>query len=150
MSIDPYKREILYRKAQGNLLFDKYENKIKNIINIDVDKSCFLSLIETDKLINGLKNKETIQCDKVDFLLFPELSQFIKERVLCSSYYLLIDDGWKYCGAYKVKSGIDLNDNFNFDASISDEIRIIGEFLEFQFQIDYDDKIISCQFFKYL
>lgn len=150
MSIDPYKKEILYRKAQGNILFDKYKNKIKNIINIEADKSSFLSLIETDKLIHELKNKKIMHCDELDFLFFSELSQFIKKRVFCIGYYLLIDDGWKYCGAYQVNSEIELNDTFNFDELLSDEIRIIDKSLKFQFQIDYDDKIISCQFFEYL
>ncbi|MFJ3456043.1 hypothetical protein ACIPMZ_03615 [Scandinavium goeteborgense] len=149
MNLSEYKRSLLYRKAQGNLCRGKYFNKIKDLINEDVNIDHFLGLEETDSVINSLKNKEMLSSHKDLFHSYPDFILFIKEKVVGQSYYLLIDEEWKFCGAYKINHDIEYNKHYDFNESASDEIRIISCDFHFQIQIDYDDRDIYCSYIQY-
>ncbi len=148
MNTADYKREYLYRKAQGRVLFNKYREKIEFLLNITIDVQRFLSLSETDKLIATLKDMNEYRQNIQYFDSFSELAIFIHKKKT-SSCYLLIDDEWKYCGAYKIEMDTTFNVFFDFNCLSSDEIRIIDTSFNYQFQIDYDGGEISCQLIEY-
>ncbi|EJH7009840.1 hypothetical protein NK653_004421 [Salmonella enterica] len=147
MRVSEYKRALLYRKAQANLRKEYYFNKIQSFTNNAVDEANFLSLEETDGIINSLKNKGMISKNKIEIDSYQLLVEFIKEKVAGLASYLLIDEEWKFCGAYKISNN--LSNNYNFDELHSDEIRIISCDLSFQIQIDYDYNEIECEYILY-
>ncbi|MGV7960808.1 hypothetical protein QPK13_06705 [Photorhabdus tasmaniensis] len=144
MNISEYRKSLLYRKSQGNVCREEYLNKIKSITNELVNVSDFLSLEETDLIINSLKNKKIISSNEVEIYSCQDLASFIKEKVTGVSYYLLMDEKWKFCSAYKIDRNLDYNQDYHFNDLYSDEIRIIACDLSFQIQIDYDCYNIEC------
>lgn len=147
MSVSEYKRELLYRKAQGNVCKKGYLNKIQSFINNDIDVGYFLNLEETDDIISRLKNKEIRSKAKIEINKYQQLVEFIKEKIAGIFSYLLIDEEWKFCGAYKMSNKI--SSDYNFDVLRSDEIRIISCDLSFQIQIDYSHNEIVCEYILY-
>jgi len=147
MSVSEYKRALLYRKAQANVCKRDYFNKIQSFTNSAVEVSNFLNLEETDDIINSLKDKEIISKTKIKIDNYQQLVGFIKEKIAGISSYLLIDEEWKFCGAYKISNKF--SGNYNFDELHSDEIRIISCGLSFQIQIDYDYNEIKCEYILY-
>ncbi|WP_448886377.1 hypothetical protein [Citrobacter telavivensis] len=147
MSVSEYKRALLYRKAQANVCKNYYFNKIQSFTNDTVVGGNFLSLEETDNIINSLKYKEIISRTKVEIDNYQQVVELIKEKVAGLSSYLLIDQEWKFCGMYKISR--EFSSNYNFDELHSDEIRIISCDLSFQIQIDYDHNEIECEYIMY-
>ncbi|PIT15386.1 hypothetical protein [Snodgrassella alvi] len=141
------KRELLYRKAQGKIHKDNYFNKIRSFTNVDVNANRFLSLEETDVLINKINCKNLLWREKKYDCCYKELVDFIQSKVKKQPFYLLIDEEWKYCGAYKVIN--DISEEYDFDKLVSDEIRIIPYDLSFQIRIDYDFNEIECEYIIY-
>ncbi|EGG9769610.1 hypothetical protein HG599_004551, partial [Salmonella enterica] len=141
MSVSEYKRALLYRKAQANVCKNDYFNKIQSFTNDTVVGGNFLTLEETDNIINSLKDKKINSKIKVEIDSYQQLVEFIKEKVAGLSSYLLIDEEWKFCGMYKISS--EFSSDYNFDELHSDEIRIISCDLSFQIQIDYDHNKIE-------
>lgn len=147
MSVSEYKRALLYRKAQANVCKNYYFNKIQSFTNDTVVGGNFLSLEETDNIINSLKYKEISSRTKVEIDNYQQVVELIKEKVAGLSSYLLIDQEWKFCGMYKISR--EFSSNYNFDELHSDEIRIISCDLSFQIQIDYDHNEIECEYIMY-
>ncbi|ENT4820039.1 TPA: hypothetical protein U2Q33_004879 [Citrobacter farmeri] len=147
MSVSEYKRALLYRKAQANVCKNYYFNKIQSFTNDTVAGGNFLSLEETDNIINSLKDKEIISRTKVEIDNYQQVVELIKEKVAGLSSYLLIDEEWKFCGMYKISR--EFSSDYNFDELHSDEIRIISCDLSFQIQIDYDHNEIECEYIMY-
>ncbi|WP_330986318.1 MULTISPECIES: hypothetical protein [Enterobacterales] len=147
INISGYKRELLYRKAQGKMHQEAYVNKIQSFIGVAVDTNKFLDLEATDRIINELKAREIKSKQRVDISNYKDLIFFIKEKVGHSFFYLLIDEEWKFCGAYK--STKPLSEKYNFDKLCSDEIRITSCDLSFQIQIDYEHSEIECEYIEY-
>jgi hypothetical protein len=52
---------------------------------------------------------------------------------------LLMDENWKYCGAYRIENDFSFNAEFDFDKSKSDEIRLISTDFSAQISIDYSE-----------
>ncbi|HEM6631106.1 TPA: hypothetical protein ACPY0B_004360 [Citrobacter farmeri] len=147
MSISECKRALLYRKAQGNVCKNDYFNKIQLFTSSVIDMGNFLNLEETDDIINSLKNKEIISKAKIEINNYQQLVEFIKEKVAGLFSYLLIDEEWKFCGAYKISNKF--SSYYNFNELRSDEIRIISCDLSFQIQIDYSYDEIECEYIMY-
>lgn len=147
MSISECKRALLYRKAQGNVCKNDYFNKIQLFTSSVIDMGNFLNLEETDDIINSLKNKEIISKAKIEINNYQQLVEFIKEKVAGLFSYLLIDEEWKFCGAYKISNKF--SGYYNFNELRSDEIRIISCDLSFQIQIDYSYDEIECEYIMY-
>lgn len=147
MSISEYKRALLFRKAQGNVYRNEYFNKINSFTNESIDADKFISLEETDCIIKTINNKEVTSRLKVGINHYQELVKFIEEKTSGLSFYLLIDEEWKFCGAYRVNNGV--SNSYDFDRLRSDEIRIISCNLSFLIQIDYDSNEMECEFIMY-
>ncbi|ELY2798220.1 hypothetical protein SMZ65_004436 [Cronobacter dublinensis] len=147
MSVTEYKRALLYRKAQANVCKKDYFNKIQSFTNDTVAEGNFITLEETDDIINSLKDKKINSKIKLEIESYQQVVGFIKEKVAGLSSYLLIDEEWKFCGMYKVSG--EFSSDYNFDELHSDEIRIISCDLSFQIQIDYDHNEIECEYIMY-
>ncbi|NCH73698.1 hypothetical protein [Cronobacter dublinensis] len=147
MSVSEYKRALLYRKAQANVCKKDYFNKIQSFTNDTVAEGNFITLEETDDIINSLKDKKINSKIKLEIESYQQVVGFIKEKVAGLSSYLLIDEEWKFCGMYKVSG--EFSSDYNFDELHSDEIRIISCDLSFQIQIDYDHNEIECEYIIY-
>ncbi|EOW6796854.1 hypothetical protein ACOZ17_003975 [Cronobacter sakazakii] len=147
MSVTEYKRALLYRKAQANVCKKDYFNKIQSFTNDTVAEGNFITLEETDDIINSLKDKKINSKIKLEIENYQQVVGFIKEKVAGLSSYLLIDEEWKFCGMYKVSG--EFSSDYNFDELHSDEIRIISCDLSFQIQIDYDHNEIECEYIMY-
>ncbi|ELY5825974.1 hypothetical protein SNN58_004597, partial [Cronobacter dublinensis] len=124
MSVTEYKRALLYRKAQANVCKKDYFNKIQSFTNDTVAEGNFITLEETDDIINSLKDKKINSKIKLEIESYQQVVGFIKEKVAGLSSYLLIDEEWKFCGMYKVSG--EFSSDYNFDELHSDEIRIIS------------------------
>lgn len=148
MNTPEYKRALLYRKAQGNIHRKKYVNKINYFTGEPVLDGGFLNLEDTDLIIERIKTKKVGSSLQVEINDSKELIGFIKEKIDGIPFYLLIDEEWKFCGAYKT-NGV-FSECYDFDKLSSDEIRVIPCDLSFQIQIDYDNSEIECEYINYI
>lgn len=132
-----YKRELLYRKAQGNKLKNTYEQKISCVLSNNHDNILRLQLLETDNILKktNMLNWQLI-LSKEYHSLADCLRTFAPE-VYQEEFYTFIDEDWKYCGAIKIPKHTQLNPQYSFDKSISDELRFIATDFSTQIAIDY-------------
>ena len=145
-------RGLLYRKTQGKIKIKEYSKKIRSFTNEDVNEERFLSLEDTDKLMNEIYMNEIyykkLRWSKKKYdCTYKEVVDFIQSKVDKHPFYLLIDEGWRFCGAYKVIN--DISYKYNFDELASDTIRIIAYNLSFQIRVDYDEGEIECEYMIY-
>ncbi|WP_345830842.1 hypothetical protein AAGR22_05675 [Erwinia sp. HDF1-3R] len=143
------KKDFLYRKAQGNLLKDKYYKKIESLTLNPVNTSNFMSLEDTDLIIEKLNEIEEISRKKIELTNMYNLIDLVGGGITTKKIYMLLDEEWKFLGAYKVDGIIYINSHYDFEKMESDEIRLIAEDFSFYIQIDYDFNEITCEFFIY-
>lgn len=142
-----YKRALPYRKAQGNVHKVDYFNKMHLLTDCTVDQEQLLTLEETDGIIESLKKKKNDLKNTLQTNDYQQIISFIEEKTGNLIFHLLIDEDWKFCGAYR-KNKI-LLENYNFNILKSDEIRIISHDLSFQIRIDYDDDEITLEYIAF-
>ncbi|MBD8597557.1 hypothetical protein [Pseudomonas sp. CFBP 8772] len=111
-----------------------------------------MSLTETDNINNKLVKNEEISLENAEFSVLDEcLKQFLSKAV-GDDYYLLIDEDWRYCGAYAGR-GLILNMEFEFNKCQSDEVRLISADLSAEITIDYiesyNEKLFEFRLRKY-
>ncbi|MGK4333027.1 hypothetical protein [Lonsdalea quercina] len=150
--IDPYKKELLYRKAQGKMVFDKFKFKLNALLSNN-ENFTYLGLQETDEVISNIKGKSIFFEERCGLKTYIELSKYINEHIRLCDYYLFIDSDWKYCGAVFLKSGFRILDSFDFDEVVSDEIRLISCDFNEMLSIDYSNSVgdepFECRFIRY-
>lgn len=95
-----------------------------------------MSLTETDNIINKLVKNEEISLENAKFSVLDECLKHFLLKAVGDDYYLLIDEDWRYCGAYTVR-GLILNMEFEFNKYQSDEVRLISADLSAEITIDY-------------
>lgn len=138
MTTDPYKKELLYRKAHGNSLREKYKQKLKLLLGIDPEDRLFLSLPETDNIINKIIKNENTFSENTEFSDLYECLRYCLSKAIGGDYYVLMDEDWRYCGAYVV-CNFNLNMEFEFNKYQSDEVRLISTDLSTEITIDYTE-----------
>ncbi|MEH0876338.1 hypothetical protein QM999_16895 [Pectobacterium cacticida] len=150
--IDPYKRELLYRKAQGKMIFDKFKAKLNALLSDNTER-IYLGLQETDEVISNIKGKSIFIEERRDLKNHIESINYINDRIRLCDYYLFLDSDWKYCGAVFLKSGFRILDSFDFDEVVSDEIRLIScdfnEVLSIDYSNSVGDEPFECRFIRY-
>ncbi len=72
MIIDPYQKELLYRKAQGNGLRVRYKEKLSALLGIDPENMLLLNLSETDNIIKSLVKRKNICTYDAEFSTLNE------------------------------------------------------------------------------
>ncbi|MEE1916210.1 hypothetical protein V0R52_07350 [Pseudomonas asiatica] len=137
MKVDHYKKELLYRKAQGKKRLNKFESKKENLISNAKNCATQLNLEETDKLIRTIGTTHWSSSTNEAFPSTADFFNYIENKLLQQECHILIDDDWKYCGAILAKDNCELNRKFNFDENESDEIRFISVDLSTFASIDY-------------
>ena len=152
VTIDPYKRRLLYRKAHGNSLRERYNEKLKFLLGADPEERLFLSLRETDNIINRLEKNNKISSEDAEFFVLDECLKHFLSKAAGGDYYLLMDEGWQYCGAYVVRN-FDLDMEFEFNKHQSDEVRLISTDLSSEITIDYaesyNEDVLEFRFAQY-
>jgi hypothetical protein len=136
MNVDPFKRELQYRKAHGNSLREKYKQKLKCLLGADPEEKLFLSLAETDKTVTKLVKSGNIFSEDAEFSALAECLKYFLSKAVGGDYYLLMDEDWRYCGAYIVRN-FSLDMEFDFNKHQSDEVRLINTDLSAEMTIDY-------------
>ena len=136
MNTTQYKKELLYRKANGKHLVKDYICKITSLFSVDKKSLVFMELKETDEVLSsscGTKVKD----EKIK-LSQHELDGFLKElKHDNSSYYVFIDEDWKYCGSFIISSLYLLNENFVFGERIINDILFISADFKKSISLDY-------------
>lgn len=138
MSIAPYKRDLLYRKAQGNSLRERYKEKLNLLLGTALQDTLFLNLIETDEIIKNLLERKKILTEHAEFATLDECIKHYLSREIVSECYLLLDGEWRYCGAYLCRN-FNFNPEFDFNKFQSDEIRLISTDFVTEIAIDYSE-----------
>ncbi|MFT4435085.1 hypothetical protein ACMX25_17065 [Caballeronia sp. 15715] len=149
MNTAPNKRALLFRRAQGKICAEEYARKLAYLLNCEISAGAFLDLEKTDQIIALLSKKKVCRCESVNVNCAQELFDFIEGKMCAYGTYVLLDEEWKFCGAYKLEGQVRFNHNFDFNKYLSDEIRIIDLSLRFQIQIDCDADEITCQYLDY-
>lgn len=111
MKVDHYKKELLYRKAQGNKRLNKFESKKENLISNAKNCTAQIDLEETDKLIQAIETANWPSSTYEAFLSPADFFNYIEKELLQQNYHILIDDDWRYCGAILAKDNCELNKN---------------------------------------
>lgn len=93
-------------------------------------------MTETDNIINKLVKDEEITLENAEFSVLDECLKHFLSKAVGDDYYLLIDEDWRYYGAYTVR-GLILNMEFEFNKYQSDEVRLISIDLSAEISIDY-------------
>jgi hypothetical protein len=137
MNIDVYKRELLYRKAQGRKISNRYEDKVNKIFLNGREGCVRLSLVETDKVVECARSKSWVRLNGKSCNSFGEFVECCLAGMVDKECYLLIDEDWKFCGGLKIPAGAKINKDFDFDECLSDELRFFAVDFSFQATVDY-------------
>ncbi|KDR34245.1 hypothetical protein [Caballeronia sp. GAOx1] len=123
--VNQYKKELLYRKANGKKLLNEYLGKIASLFPTE-DRSEIIPLEETDAVLDRFKAASTQLHQKTERIsgsgLHVELSAMKDHH---RDMYVLIDEDWRYCGILRVKSTESLNVDFEFGNKILNDIVFI-------------------------
>ncbi|WP_024549759.1 hypothetical protein [Siccibacter turicensis] len=146
------KRKLLYRKAQNNVKLPQLHLKLKRLL-VDEEVYLFLSLSETDGLINYLSKNNVKFHERCCFSNLKDAWGYINKKVYGSNCYLYVDTDWKYCGAVALEKGFVLSDGFDFDEVICDELRFFSREAKRITTVDYshskNDDTYTCTFTEY-
>lgn len=136
MSADQYKKELLFRKASGKRLAKDYVSKIVSLFSVDENSLVFMGLEETDEVL--FSSCETKVKDERVKVLQHELGDFLKElKNDNSSYFVFIDEDWKYCGSFIISSLCLLNENFSFGKEVINDVLFISTDFKKSISLDY-------------
>ncbi|MQL46543.1 MULTISPECIES: hypothetical protein [Photorhabdus] len=136
MSTAQYKKELLYRKANGKHIIKNYISKVTSLLCIKESNLTFMELKDTDDVLSiSGKSKGT---DEKTRLTPQELHGFLKElKNDDTPYYIFIDDDWTYCGSFLISSLCSLNENFKFGEKIINDILFISKDFKKNISLDY-------------
>jgi len=148
LTITPYDKELLYRKAQGKKIQNSHEKKIREIFTNNHQKIAKLKLTETDDVLNKIKKLKLKTCLNEELHSFSECLNRFSPELYQKEFYAFIDEDWKYYGAIKLPKKTIINPQFDFDKSVSDELRFFTSDLSIQISIDYSSygskKLYEC------
>lgn len=88
-----YKRNLLYRRAKGNVQSSAYAGKLFALLGQSPNPERFMSLESTDYIIDLIKKKRITSKTKVNVRDCYSLLGFINDRIN-GDFYLLVDREW--------------------------------------------------------
>ncbi|MFK8256633.1 hypothetical protein ACFL9S_02485 [Erwinia sp. AnSW2-5] len=136
MNSTQYKKELLYRKANGKMVFESYLSKINSLVCCNVDALNLLSLEFTDDVLKkSLMNERRSIKNKIENKLLSEF--FDKIKKYDSGFFVFIDDDWKYCGAFLISSLNSLRDDFSFGDNVLNNVLLISDDFSIYIDLDY-------------
>jgi hypothetical protein len=141
------KKELLFRRNKGKRIERAYLKKIGSIYEGSLPLE-FLDLNKTDTIRENAWNSTSLFSEKKIKATKEntyQLIQEIKDLFSGDSFYIYIDDDWKYCGAFGVGSLDGIKDDFYFDL-IKDDIVFVNEklFIMLDFHSEKSDFFIDC------
>jgi len=135
---DRYKKELLYRRVRGKTILNEYLRKVAALFSVGAQKE-IIPLDKTDAIFEKFKEgsarlrarKRRISLRGVGVALSK-----IKKSNL-DSFYVLIGDDWKYCGALLVKNmgGIDIS--LRFGEVVLNDLLFISDDLSKAMSLDF-------------
>ena len=131
------KKEILYRKAHGKIILNTYLSKVAYMFPSE-EKPEILSLEETDVILERFRYafagifKKTTEISTHN--LCTELSAIQGSG---KSFYVLIDDDWKYCGMLKVDKIETLDVAIEFGRKILNDLFFISVDMSLTVSFDF-------------
>jgi len=137
LTITPHDNELLYRKAQGKKIQNSHEKKIRKIFPENYEKIEKLELTETDEILKKIKSLRSETILSKEFHSLTECLSYFSSELYHKEFYAFIDEDWKYYGAIKLPEATIINPQFDFDESISDELRFFASDFSTQISIDY-------------
>lgn len=136
MNIVQYKKELLYRKAKGKMIYELYKAKIASLFKMEPDFLSFIDLEATDNILYKSNAFDTRQTKKR--LDVKDLSLYMLQlKKSFGSCYVFLDDDWCYCGAFSVPSLQELNENFLFGDEVLNDVLFISMDLRQSISLDY-------------
>lgn len=136
-----YKKELLIRRAHGVNILSSYLKKISSVFKINESQIELLSLFNSDNIFfNKEYNKNYLIVEKKEFFLinndFPY--SFLKKELFRKSFFVFMDDDWKYCGAFLLPDDFDFYLRFGSETDqIGEEISIISSDQNLRILLDY-------------
>lgn len=136
MNAIQYKKELIYRRANGKVIYELYKTKIASIFKVEPACLTFLDLEETDGLLSKSNAFDTRKTkEKLDI---KDLKPYILElKKILGPYYVFLDEDWIYCGAFTVPSLQELNEDFHFGNEILNDLLFISMDLRQSISLDY-------------
>ncbi|EPO1792827.1 hypothetical protein ACT7BH_004270 [Cronobacter turicensis] len=136
MNIVQYKKELLYRKAKGKIIYESYKAKIASLFKMELGFLSFIDLEATDNILYKSNAFDTRQTKKR--LDVKDLSLYMLQlKKSFGSCYVFLDDDWCYCGAFSVPSLQELNESFLFGDEILNDVLFISMDLRQSISLDY-------------
>ncbi|EOI3468266.1 hypothetical protein ACMSWU_001346 [Cronobacter turicensis] len=136
MNAIQYKKELLYRRARGKIIYESYKIKIASLFKMEPDCLTFLDLETTDNILSKSNAFDTRQTKKR--LDIKDLNPYILDiKKFRGPYYVFLDDDWSYCDAVTAPSLQELNENFLFGKEVLDDVLFISEDLRQSISLDY-------------
>ncbi|MEN8513848.1 hypothetical protein [Burkholderia sp. RS02] len=135
---DRYKKELLYRRVRGKTILNEYLRKVAALFSVGAQKE-IIPLDKTDAILEKFKDgsarlrtrKRRISLRGVGVALSK-----IKKSNL-DSFYVLIDDDWKYCGALLVKNMGSIDISLRFGEVVLNDLLFISDDLSKAMSLDF-------------
>ena len=131
------KKDILYRKAHGKMILDNYLSKVAYMFPFEKQPE-LLPLEETDaaleqfRLVSSDLAKETAQISVHELCL-----ELLAIQGSGKSFYVLIDDDWRYCGILKIEKIETLNVALEFGNTIMNDLFFISVDMSLAINLDF-------------
>jgi uncharacterized Fe-S center protein len=124
--MNSYKKEVLYRKANGKKIHEDYLRKIASLLPLK-DQWETLSLEETDATINRFRDL-SVQLQQRKKQISPEEIHLVISEIKKAggAFYILIDEDWKYCGMLISNNIFNINTLFKFGQQILNDVIFIS------------------------
>ncbi|MBC8733283.1 hypothetical protein [Paraburkholderia sp. UCT2] len=140
------RRDVLFRRARGKIIFGEYFEKIGDLLDFDRGSIKFIGLEETDEVLKshfrisgGVPDySKTIVSSKIG-----EIISSIKKRA--GDFYVFIDDDWRYCGAISPMSLNLIKSDFLFGVKILNDVLFVSADYTKKISLDYyENKGVGC------
>jgi hypothetical protein len=139
-----YKRNLLFRKNHGRIIFDDYLLKIQDLFNVSSDQIVPFDLEKTDDILSGhIKAEQDINIfQHIIKYTITEKGSIAQEMARLSEnikgpYYVLVDRDWEYCGAFTIASIDSIRKEFIFGNEVSDDVSFISFDLLMSISFDF-------------
>ncbi|WP_347555813.1 hypothetical protein [Robbsia sp. KACC 23696] len=132
-----YKKEILYRKANGKKIHNDYLRKIASLLPLK-DQWETLSLEETDAILNRFRDASARLLQRKRQISLQEIHLVIAGiKQVGGPFYILIDEDWKYCGMLISNGVFNINSLFYFDEKILNDVIFISSDMSMAVSLDF-------------
>jgi len=131
------KKEILYRKGHGKIIFGAYLSKIAYMFPLEKHPKLF-SLEETDAILKRFHLVSAEICKETKEISAHDLcAELLAIKNSGKSFYVLIDHDWSFCGILKIDKIEILNEAIEFGDKIYDDLIFISDDMSFAVSLNF-------------